>query len=387
MIGQGREGVCIRGLGAVTALGPTTADLWVGLAAGRRALAGTPPTGRVDRDRARRELARRAPALERRAESADELLVALALAQVLEAAGLGASDLAGERTAVVLGSTKGAFAPCASAFRGDGPARPAPEGLLARPARFLAGLVGARGPVLAVSQACASGSAAFAQGARLLVLGLADRVLVGGVEALDPFVVEGFLALQALDARGSRPFDRGRAGLSLGEGAGLALLERAGPGARGPWLRGWGSASDARSMTAPDPAGEGLARAIRAALGQRAVSPRDVALVCAHGTGTQRNDAAELAALAREVPGARVFSVKGHVGHSLGAAGAVDAVAALLALGRGAVPGTAGLEDPEPAGELRLPRALEPVPGARHALSVNAGFGGLDTALLFEVAS
>src|SRR5581483_5156658 len=187
----------------------------------------------------------------------------------------------------------------------------------------------------------------------------------------------------ALDPAGSRPFDRSRAGLSLGEGAAFAILERAGAGEPGLFLRGWGSASDARHVTAPDPEGLGLRRALERALARGKVAANDVALVCAHGTGTLRNDPAELAALGRVLDGsrARVFSIKGHVGHTLGAAGALDAAAALLALEHGRVPATAGLVDAEPAGSLVLPRALERVPDARFALSANAGFGGLDTAL------
>lgn len=387
MDGASEVGVRVRGVGAVTALGASTDALWRGLATGTRALSGSPPSGRIDASVARLELARRAPELEPRARTQGEVLLALALVETLERAGMRASELAGPRTAVVVGSTKGTFEASQSALRGEPPARPTPEGPLAAPASFLAAITGASGPVLGVSQACASGSAAFAQGARLVTAGVVDRALVGGVEAFAPFVADGFAALHALDPRGARPFDRSRAGLSLGEGAGLALLERAAANPRGPWLRGWGSASDAQHVTAPDPVGAGLERAVRAALARGGVKASHVAIVCAHGTGTQRNDAAELAALGRTFPGARAFSIKGHVGHTLGAAGALDALAALLALEHGAAPGTAGLEDPEGAGELRWPRALEPVAGARFAVSVNAGFGGLNVALLFEAGS
>jgi 3-oxoacyl-(acyl-carrier-protein) synthase len=381
--------VAVRGVGAVTALGSGVEALWAGLASGRRALSGEPLAGRIDRARARVELARRASDLERRALAPEELFLAFAFADALERAGLDARDLSGERTAVVVGTTKGALSDCERAFRRAAVERARPAGPLGSPAQFLAGAAGARGAVLAVSQACSSGTAAFAHGARLVSSGEVDRAVVAGVETLEPFIEEGFRSLRALDPRGARPFDRARGGLSLGEGAAVALLERATPGERGVFVRGWGGASDALHVTAPDPAGEGLARALRAALVRGAVPAREVAFVCAHGTGTVKNDASELKALERVLAGgeARVFSIKGHLGHTLGAAGAIDAVTAVLALERGAVPGTAGLEDPEPAGALRLPRTLEPIAGARFGLSANAGFGGFCSALAFEVVA
>jgi 3-oxoacyl-(acyl-carrier-protein) synthase len=359
--------VLVRGAGVVSALGPGRESLWDGLATGRRALEGTPPTGRVDRARARAAL----PAAFARAESPEEVFLALALAEALEAAGLDAAALGGE-TPVIVGTTKGSFA----GVRAEGP--------LGAPARFLAGLLAARGEVLTLSQACASASAAIAHGAALVASGETERAVVAGVEALTPFVEDGFASLQALDRRGARPFDRTRAGLSLGEGAGVLILEGRASGP-GTWLRGAASASDAHSSTSPHPEGRGLERALRLALARGGLAGSEVALVCAHGTGTERNDAAELAALDRVLEGsrARVFSVKGNTGHALGAAGAIDAIAACLALEHRSVPGTAGLEDPLETRSLRLTRTLEPVPG-RHALSVNAGFGGLNAVLAFE---
>jgi 3-oxoacyl-(acyl-carrier-protein) synthase len=349
------RGVRVAGTGAVTALGLGREPTWRGLIEGQRALAGTPPMGRVDRDAAARLLATRRPEWARRASSPEEVLLALA-----------ASELPPERpTAVVMGSTKGP-----------------PHAL----ARFVASLVGAEGPVLGISQACASATAAIAHGAALVATGQHERVVVGGVEALSPFVADGFGALQALDARGARPFDRARAGLSLGEAAAVLLLEAAPPGP-GTWLRGWGSASDASHPTSPDREGRGLERALRAALARAGIEPGAVAFACAHGTGTERNDPAELHAYERvfaaTVP---VFSIKGHLGHALGAAGALDALTAILGLERGRIPGTAGLEQPLACG-VRLPARAETLDHPRVAVSANAGFGGLNAALVFEVTA
>lgn len=328
----------VAGAGAATALGLDREAHWRGLVEGRTALAGTPPTARIDRERARAELRRRDEELARCAERFEETLLGLVLAEARVPRG----------ALVVVGTTKGIVEP------------------FLREAGFVP---------LVVSQACASGTQAFAIGADLIATGEVTRVAVAGTEALTSFVEDGFASLQALDPRGARPFDRSRAGLSLGEGAACLLLEA--PGPPGAHLVGAGSASDAVSSTSPDAQGRGLERAIRAALRGTAGSP---AFVAAHGTGTEKNDPAELAALERAVPAARVFSIKGRIGHTLGAAGALDAVTALLALERQAIPGTS--DDPLAPS---VTRGAERLHEARVALSVNAGFGGLDAALAFEV--
>jgi 3-oxoacyl-(acyl-carrier-protein) synthase len=322
--------------GVASPLGLGREEHWEGLANGRSALAGSPPAGRIDRERARAELASRDPELARHATTFEATLLGLALTEIAAPRG----------AVVVVGTTKGILEP------------------FLREAGFVP---------LAVSQACASGTLALALGARLVAEGEVTRLIAAGAEALSPFVEEGFRSLEALDLRGARPFDRSRAGLSLGEGAAAFLLEREGPG---PNLVGAGSASDAFSSTSPDPEGRGLERAIRAALAGASEPP---AFVCAHGTGTEKNDAAELAALRRACPGSCIFSIKGRTGHALGAAGALDVASLLLALERGIVPGTA--RDPIDPAVTAAPVALR----ARVALSANAGFGGLDTALAFEV--
>ena len=334
-------------IGVASPLGLTRDEHWDGLANGRSALAGSPRAGRIDRERARAELAARDPELarcatahagERGAEPGnfEATLLGLALAEIEAPRG----------ALVVVGTTKGILEP------------------FLREAGFIP---------LAVSQACASGTLALAIAARLVASGEVTRVVAAGAEALSPFVEEGFRSLEALDPLGARPFDRARAGLSLGEGAAALLLEREGPG---PNVVGAGSASDAFSSTSPDPEGRALERAIRAALEGASGPP---AFVCAHGTGTEKNDAAELAALRRACPAARIFSIKGRTGHALGAAGALDAASALLALERGLVPATS--RDPIDPAVTKGPVSL----AARVALSANAGFGGLDTALAFEV--
>ncbi len=349
--------VRVASTGVASALGLDRDEHWSGLVGGRSALAGTPPAARIDRERARAELRRRSSELARAAERSGDAFEAWLLGLVLAEARVAPGAL------VVVGTTKGV-----------------PEPFL-REAGFVP---------LVVSQACASGTQAFAIGADLVEAGEVARVAVAGVEALGPFVEDGFASLMALDPRGARPFDRARGGLSLGEGAACAVLDGTGPPPIPPPLRGGGSgggpslfivgagsASDAVSSTSPDPQGRGLERALRLALAGASGPP---AFVCAHGTGTEKNDPAELAALERVAPTARVFSIKGRVGHALGGAGALDAVTALLALERGEIPGTCD----DPLADC-VTRGAEPIAGARVALSANAGFGGLDAALAFEV--
>ena len=264
-------------------------------------------------------------------------------------------------------------------------------------ARDLAVRYGARGPVSTVSVACASGAAALGLGAEWIRNGDADMVLAGGADAISPFVFSGFDALRALSPTAARPFDALRDGLSLGEGAGFLLLEEEDHAMRrGAAIlaraAGYGSASDAQHMTRPDPEGRGLVRAIEAALAQAGRTPADVAFVSAHGTGTTFNDAMEeaalahvLGALARTVP---VNGIKGAIGHTLGAAGALEAVLSVLVLARQVVPPTAGHAASRADAPLAVVsgRPLVPARPVTVALSTSAAFGGTSAALVLESA-
>jgi len=264
-------------------------------------------------------------------------------------------------------------------------------------AALLARRHGARGPVATVSTACASGTAAIGLAAAWIREGRAVRVLAGGADALSPFVFSGFDALRALSPTAARPFDAGRDGLTLGEGAAFLLLEDEDEALqRGACIlarvTGYGSAADAFHMTRPDPAGTGLARAAAAALGNAGRTAADVGFVSAHGTGTVFNDAMEEAALAH-VLGARAGSVpvhglKGAIGHTLGAAGALEAILSVLVLGAEDVPPTAGHRAARPGSPLFV------ISGAPHrperrvdvVLSTSAAFSGTDAALVLERA-
>jgi 3-oxoacyl-[acyl-carrier-protein] synthase II len=243
------------------------------------------------------------------------------------------------------------------------------------------------GPVLTVSNACASGAQAIATGIELLRAGEAELVVAGGVDALCRFTLNGFASLLAIDPAGCRPFDAARRGMSLGEGAAFVVLECArSAAARGARVRavylGSGNTCDAYHATAPDPQGRGGAAAMRAALAEARIVPEAIDYVNAHGTGTPENDRAEGAALL-EVFGARmpaVSSTKRVFGHALAAAGAIEAVACILALEEGFLPGTCGLATPDPecrVQPLLAPRRAKP----RIVLSNSFGFGGNNTVL------
>jgi 3-oxoacyl-[acyl-carrier-protein] synthase II len=251
--------------------------------------------------------------------------------------------------------------------------------------------VGARGPRCAVNVACASGAMAIALAARMCLEGAAPAMLAGGSDALCPFTLSGFHALQALDPEPCRPFDAERRGLNIGEGAAvlrLETLERA-RARRAPVLavlRGWAMNNDGYHITAPHERGCGLAACMVEAMRASGVDPDEIGYVNAHGTGTPLNDVAESRAYAaafsgrgRPVP---VSSTKSHFGHCLGAAGALEAAVTAIAIRRGALFPTLRLSDP-----LECPQVDWLMGGVRRqalaaAMSVSAGFGGSNAALV-----
>jgi 3-oxoacyl-[acyl-carrier-protein] synthase II len=268
-----------------------------------------------------------------------------------------------------------------------------------------------RGPSFAVSSACASGAHAIGSALRMLQSGEADAVVAGGSEAgLTPLARAAFSALDALSTNGvSRPFDARRDGFVMGEGAAVLVLERAdGASARGARvlgrIRGYGASSDAHHITAPREDGQGQAAAMLAALADAGVDAEQIDYVNAHGTSTPLNDRAETraikAALGEHAQRIPVSSTKSAIGHLLGAAGAVEAVATLLALRDRIAPPTLGLSQPDEGLDLDyVPGAARPLArngngnspnggGERSvlALSNSFGFGGHNAVLCLEAA-
>ena len=242
------------------------------------------------------------------------------------------------------------------------------------------------GPSVTVSTACSSSAKVFATAERMLRLGLVDAAVVGGVDTLCGSVLFGFNALQLVSAEPCRPFDAERSGISIGEAAGFALLERVDAAAGRPaglHLLGYGESSDAHHMSTPHPEGLGAERALDDALARAGIDCGAVDHINLHGTASAKNDEVEAALVARRFPATtHASSTKGVTGHTLGAAGIVEAAASLLAIEQGLRPGTANTRvlDPVCGPQVRIEAAQAPV---RVALSNSFGFGGNNCVLVF----
>ncbi|HEY8339458.1 MAG TPA: beta-ketoacyl-ACP synthase II [Egibacteraceae bacterium] len=254
---------------------------------------------------------------------------------------------------------------------------------------------GAKGPNLVTATACASGATAIGTARDLLRTGACDIVITGGTEAgLTPLAMSGFAQMGALSGRredpaaASRPFDVDRDGFVAGEAAGILILERPEDArARGARVygavRGYGASADAHHETAPDPDGNGAERAIRAALADAGLAPADVDHVNAHGTSTPLNDVAEARTLRRVLgDGFSVTSTKGVTGHTLGAAGAIEAAFSLLTIVHGQVPPTANLESQDPEIELDVVAKAPRDQAVEVVVSNSFGFGGQNAVLV-----
>jgi len=259
---------------------------------------------------------------------------------------------------------------------------------------------GLKGECYGITSACASGTQAIGAGMRLLRLGVVDAVVVGGAEGRHTvFSRAAFKLMGATSQSGcARPFDRRRDGYVPGEGAGVLVLERRSSAeARGAEVLGevvgYGACSDAYHLTSPEPGGRGATQAIRSALQDANVGGEDIAYVNAHGTGTPLNDRTETIALkaalgpaSMEVP---VSSIKSAIGHLQGAAGAVEAIATLIALRSGIAPPTLGLEEPDEGLDLNYvplvqQALLEPTAGTRIGVSNSFGFGGHNAVVVMK---
>ena len=254
-------------------------------------------------------------------------------------------------------------------------------------AACLADAIGARGPIVNVATACASSADALGLAASWLAAGECDAVVAGGADELVRFPYVGFAALQNVAFEPCRPFDLHRRGLNLGEGAGVLVLEREDDARRrgAPVLGrllGYANAADAFHATTPHPDGRGLRQALAAALRQAGVEAGEVGFVNAHGTGTIENDRVEGKVLADSFPArTAVFSTKGLTGHTLGAAGALEAIFAVHNLREGWVPRSAGFETPDPECRVVPTTALTPV-DADVAVSTSLAFGGTNAVLV-----
>ncbi|MGQ9898174.1 MAG: beta-ketoacyl-ACP synthase II [Acidobacteriota bacterium] len=259
---------------------------------------------------------------------------------------------------------------------------------------------GAKGPNLAAATACASGAHAIGESFRIIQAGDADAMLCGGAEApVTPIGIGGFAGMRALStrnaepARASRPFDRRRDGFVLGEGAAILVLEeREQALARGKRplaeIVGFGQSADAFHLTHPSEVGDGAARAMQQALTDAGIVPADVGYLNAHATGTPAGDAAEAVAIRRvfdaAVTSLAVSSTKSMTGHLLGAAGALEAVVAVLALRDGRIPPTVNLDEPDVSLDCVPHKAREK--SLDYVMTNAFGFGGVNVSLVFRRA-
>jgi 3-oxoacyl-[acyl-carrier-protein] synthase-1 len=247
-------------------------------------------------------------------------------------------------------------------------------------AEYIRERLGLRGPCTAISTACSSSAKAFASAARLMDAGLIDAAVVGGVDTLCLTTLYGFNSLELLSAEPCRPYDARRGGISIGEAAAFFLLERAVPSPVA--LLGYGESSDAHHMSSPHPEGLGAQRAMNAALGRAGLKAHDIDYVNLHGTGTKSNDSSEDRAIVA-LFGERVVvnSTKGMTGHTLGAAGAVEAVVSALAIEEGMIPASPGTREIDPELHARYEKSARTAKVDR-VLSNSFGFGGSNCSLV-----
>ncbi|MGQ0849070.1 MAG: beta-ketoacyl-ACP synthase II [Actinomycetota bacterium] len=409
-----RRRVVITGMGVISPVGNDVESFWDSLVAGR---SGIGPITRFDASAMRTRIAGEVKDYEpekhfdrrevRRLDPYDQYFL-IATRQALFQAGVayGADDEAAVRAGVMVGAGFGgmeAFIDEIGVLISKGPDRVSPTGIPRIIPNMAAGLASIEhhllGPVSCVVTACSASANAIGDAAEIIRRGAADLMVAGGSEAaITTYGVAGFNQARAMSTRNeeptraSRPFDAGRDGFVMGEGAGALVLEaRERATERGANILGevvgYGMSADAYHITLPRPGGMGAARAMTAALRDAELQPSELAYINAHGTSTDANDATETAAIklalgeaAHKVP---VSSTKSVTGHVLGGAGAIEAIASILAVNRGALPPTINYETPDPECDLDyVPNHSRTVSGD-YAMSNSFGFGGHNVALVF----
>jgi len=324
--------------------------------------------------------------------------IALQQDKFLEAARAAVQRYGAPRVAVIIGTSTSGILHAELAYRArtpQSPQAPLPTHFHYRETlnnhsapSFVAAVTGAQGPTYTISTACSSSAKVFAAAQRLIHAHIVDAAIVGGVDSLCLTTLCGFRALDLLSSDPCKPYDRYRNGISIGEGAGFALLERtpdttANRAHAALCLWGVGESSDAHHMSTPHPQGLGAQRAMQAALDMAGLQPSDIDYINLHGTATRTNDLAEGRAVAA-VFGTNVAcsATKSWFGHLLGAAGIVESVVSLLALEHGLLPGTLNTEEPDP--ECQIPVLRDNVSRSINtALSNSFGFGGSNCSVLF----
>jgi 3-oxoacyl-[acyl-carrier-protein] synthase II len=407
----GTPEVVVTGLGATTPLGGDVASTWEAMLAGQSGVSAlteewaaqlpvriaarlaTDPSTVLDRVKLRR--------LDR-----SEAIALVAAHEAWRDAGLASPGVDPERLAVSVGTGIGGALTLLAQddiLEASGPRRVSPHTVPMLmpngPAAWVGLELGARAGVHSVASACATGAEAIARGMELIQAGRADVVVTGGTEAvIHPLPIAGFASMRAMSTRNdepekaSRPWDRARDGFVLGEGAGVLVLERADhAAARGARvyarLAGAGITSDGYDIVQPDPAGTGQARAVAAALADAGLAKTDIRHVNAHATSTPAGDVSEIRVVRAALGDHPVItSTKSMTGHLLGAAGAVESIATILAMRDGVVPPTINLDDPDDGVDLDVAAHKARQLDIPAALNNSFGFGGHNVALIFTRA-
>lgn len=405
--------IVITGIGAVTPLGNTAEDSWMGICRGKSGIGKitkfdttgykTRIAGELKNFDALKYLSKKEVR-----KFDDFIIYALAAAEMaLADSELSINGKNAERVGVIVGSAIGGLATMErekEKILHGGPGKMSPFAIPAVLANLGAGHVsirlGAKGPINCPATACSSGTNAIGDAMRIISGNYADVVIAGGVDAaITPLGVAGFNAMRAMSVKNdrpqkaSRPFDRDRDGFVIGEGCGIVILEELKSALyRGARIYaevvGYGSTSDAYHMAAPPPGHEGAARCMTAALNDAHMSPGDIDYINAHGTSTPPNDIFETQAI-KKVFGRHAFkltvsSTKSMTGHLLGASGGVEAIISAMSLYEGIIPPTINLDNPDPECDLNYVPHTARKKEIQTAMSNTFGFGGVNAVLIFK---
>jgi 3-oxoacyl-[acyl-carrier-protein] synthase II len=397
--------VVVTGLGVVSAVGNSVNQFWDSLKRGRD---GIRPISLFDTSTLRTHnggevinlpLDDHFSSKEKRRLSRCDQFGLIAAEEAMGHSGLNSREVDRERFGVILGAGSGGILSVERYFKalyGGGESRPSPLLLvsfsLATTTDYIAERFDLHGPRTTAATVCSSSSAAIAFAYESILAGWADVMFSGGSDSLCEVSYTGFNSLRLVDPESCKPFDKRRQGLSLGEGAGILILEEMnhaksrGANILGEIL-GYGICADAYHLTAPEPHGEGIARAIAMALRTAGVNPSDVDYINAHGTGTIYNDVAETRGIkrvfARKAKSLPISSIKSMVGHCLGSAGAIEAVSTLVTIREGIIPPTIHYRVPDPSCDLNYTPNEAIQRKVDIAISNSFAFGGNNVCLVF----
>jgi 3-oxoacyl-[acyl-carrier-protein] synthase II len=399
-----RKRVAITGLGVVSAIGSSIPEFWNSLINGKD---GTKKITAFDSSPYRTKIAAEVFPFDpqthfskkelRRLSRCDQFGL-VAFREAWKSARLDRDPVSKERAGVILGAGSGGILSVEKYFRCyyQGFKRPSPSLLvsysLATTTDLIAMECGLKGPRTTTATVCSSSSASLGVAFEMIQMGLADVMVSGGSDSLCEVSFSGFSSLKLVDPESCKPFDKRRQGLVIGEGAGILVLEELNHALNrnatihGEFL-GYGICADAYHLTAPEPNGEGVERVIRIALEHAGVSPEEVDTINAHGTATPMNDVAEtrgikrvLGERAKEVP---ISGIKSMVGHCLGSAGGIEAVATVLTIEKGTIPPTIHYEVPDPLCDLNYTPNQSISKDVQIAISNSFAFGGNNVCLVF----